>query len=54
MMLLLWMGTHLKAGASAGTTNVKNPINLARAVMDQSPHVMLSGKGAETFAQEQN
>lgn len=47
-------GKTLNAGASAGTTNVKNPINLARAVMDLSPHVMLSGKGAETFAQEQN
>lgn len=47
-------GNTLKAGASAGTTNVKNPINLARAIMDYSPHVMLSGKGAETFAQEHN
>jgi beta-aspartyl-peptidase (threonine type) len=46
-------GNTLKAGASAGTTIVKNPINLARAVMDQSPHVMLSGVGAETFAKEQ-
>lgn len=45
-------GNTLKAGASAGTSNVKNPINLARAIMDQSPHVMLSGKGAETFANE--
>jgi L-asparaginase / beta-aspartyl-peptidase len=47
-------GKTLKAGASAGTTIVKNPINLARAIMDNSPHVMLSGKGAETFAQEQS
>ncbi|WP_445732246.1 isoaspartyl peptidase/L-asparaginase family protein [Mariniflexile sp.] len=46
-------GETLKAGASAGTTIVKNPIHLARAVMEYSPHVMLSGKGAETFAQEQ-
>lgn len=46
-------GQTLKAGASAGTTIVKNPINLARAIMDHSPHVMLSGKGAETFAREQ-
>ncbi len=46
-------GQTLKAGASAGTTIVKNPINLARAIMDDSPHVMLSGKGAETFAQIQ-
>ena len=46
-------GQTLNAGASAGTKTVKNPINLARAVMDQSPHVMLSGFGAETFAKEQ-
>jgi len=46
-------GKTLNAGASAGTTTVKNPINLARAVMEKSEHVMLSGKGAETFAKEQ-
>ena len=46
-------GKTLKAGASAGTTNVKNPINLARAIMDHSEHVMFSGKGAEIFAKEQ-
>ncbi len=46
-------GKTLNAGASAGTTIVKNPINLARAIMDQSDHVMLSGHGANTFAKEQ-
>ncbi|MBT8393979.1 MAG: isoaspartyl peptidase/L-asparaginase [Flavobacteriaceae bacterium] len=46
-------GQTLNAGASAGTTNVKNPIDLARAIMDKSPHVMMSGKGAEKFAEEQ-
>lgn len=46
-------GKTLNAGASAGTTNVRNPIDLARAVMDNSPHVMLSGQGAETFAEEE-
>ena len=46
-------GSNLNAGASAGTTTVKNPINLARAVMEKSEHVMLSGVGAETFAKEQ-
>jgi len=46
-------GKTLNAGASAGTTNVKNPINLARAIMENSKHVMLAGKGAETFAKEQ-
>lgn len=46
-------GNTLNAGASAGTKTVKNPINLARAIMDNSPHVMLSGNGAEIFAKEQ-
>jgi beta-aspartyl-peptidase (threonine type) len=46
-------GKALNAGASAGTTTVRNPINLARVVMENSPHVMLSGKGAEQFAKEQ-
>lgn len=46
-------GKTLNAGASAGTKTVKNPINLARAVMENSPHVMLSGIGAESFAKEQ-
>ena len=47
-------GSNLNAGASAGTKTVKNPINLARAIMDNSPHVMLAREGAETFAEEQN
>ncbi len=46
-------GKTLNAGASAGTKTIKNPINLARAIMDKSPHVMLARKGAETFAKEQ-
>lgn len=46
-------GKTLNAGASAGTKVVKNPINLARAVMEKSPHVMLSQNGAEEFAKEQ-
>lgn len=41
------------AGAVAGVTTIRNPISAARAVMERSPHVMLSGKGAETFATEQ-
>lgn len=44
-------GYTLRAGAVAGVQRVKNPILLARAVMEQSPHVMLSGAGAEAFAQ---
>ncbi|GGE25335.1 isoaspartyl peptidase/L-asparaginase family protein [Psychroflexus planctonicus] len=46
-------GGTLNAGAIAGVTTVKNPINLAFEVMENSPHVLLSGKGAETFAQMQ-
>lgn len=36
-------------GAIAGVEHVKNPVSLARAVMDHTPHVMLIGKGAEEF-----
>jgi len=47
-------GKTLKAGAVAGLHHVKNPITLARAVMEKSPHVMMVGDGAEKFAREQN
>jgi beta-aspartyl-peptidase (threonine type) len=43
-------GKTLAAGAIAGVTTVKNPITAARAVMEKSPHVLLSGKGADEFA----
>jgi beta-aspartyl-peptidase (threonine type) len=46
-------GGTLNAGAIAGVTTVKNPINLAYEVMENSPHVLLSGKGAESFAELQ-
>lgn len=46
-------GKTLKAGAVAGIHGVKNPIILARRVMENSEHVMLVGKGAERFAEEQ-
>ncbi|MBB5206993.1 isoaspartyl peptidase/L-asparaginase family protein [Chiayiivirga flava] len=45
-------GATLRAGAVAGVRRVKNPIALARAVMERSRHVMLTGAGAEAFAQE--
>ena len=45
-------GTTLKAGAIAGVHRIKNPVLLARAVMDKSIHVMLVGDGAEKFASE--
>lgn len=43
-------GRNLAAGSVAGVTIVRNPISLARAVMEKSPHVMMAGKGAELFA----
>ena len=43
-------GHTRRAGAVAGVTTVRNPILLARAVMEHSPHVMLAGAGAERFA----
>ncbi len=45
-------GTTRKAGAVAGVTHTKNPISLARAVMEKSPHVLLVGPGADRFALE--
>ncbi|MFK7912665.1 MAG: isoaspartyl peptidase/L-asparaginase family protein [Pseudomonadales bacterium] len=44
-------GRDLQAGAVAGVTTIKSPIAAARAVMEHSPHVLLSGAGAEAFAQ---
>jgi beta-aspartyl-peptidase (threonine type) len=46
-------GAGPRAGAVAGIRHVKNPICLARRVMDESQHVMLIGAGAERFAREQ-
>ncbi|MBL7962280.1 MAG: isoaspartyl peptidase/L-asparaginase [Flavobacteriales bacterium] len=43
-------GTSLRAGAVACVHNVKNPVSLARLVMEKSPHVLLSGMGAFEFA----
>ncbi|NNE68264.1 MAG: isoaspartyl peptidase/L-asparaginase [Pyrinomonadaceae bacterium] len=45
-------GKTQNAGAVAGLHRVKNPIILARAVMEKSPHVMMIGDGAEKFARE--
>ncbi len=45
-------GKTLKAGAVASLTHIKNPVTLARLVMEKSPHVMLEGEGAEAFAKE--
>jgi beta-aspartyl-peptidase (threonine type) len=46
-------GKTLKAGAVSNLKHIKNPISLARMVMERSPHVMMVGDGAETFAQQQ-
>ena len=46
-------GKTLKAGAVAGVHAIRNPIDGARAVMEKSEHVMLSGDGADKFAKEQ-
>jgi L-asparaginase / beta-aspartyl-peptidase len=45
-------GDTRAAGAVTGVTATKNPIRLARAVMEQSPHVFLSGAGANAFSRE--
>jgi beta-aspartyl-peptidase (threonine type) len=46
-------GRTLGAGAVAGLKHIKNPISLARLVMEKSPHVMMVGEGAEAFAKQQ-
>ncbi len=46
-------GVTLKAGAVAGVEHIKNPIDLARLVMDKTPHVLLIDEGAEEFARSQ-
>lgn len=47
-------GSDLTAGAVAGVSNVVNPISLARAVMEKSEHVLLTGPGAIEFAKSIN
>ncbi len=46
-------GSTLKAGAVAGVRHIKNPVNLARLVMEKLPHVLLAREGAEEFARTQ-
>ncbi|MEX0661650.1 MAG: isoaspartyl peptidase/L-asparaginase [Balneolaceae bacterium] len=45
-------GSTMQAGALTGLTTVKNPISLARIVMEQSNHIFFSGNGAEEYANE--
>ena len=46
-------GTERKAGSVTGVTGTRNPVSLARAVMEHSPHVMLSREGADEFSRQQ-
>lgn len=46
-------GKTLAAGSVAGVTTIRNPISAARVVMEKSSHVMMTGKGAEKFAEQQ-
>jgi beta-aspartyl-peptidase (threonine type) len=46
-------GASRRAGSVAGLKHIRNPIELARLVMEKSPHVMLIGPGAEEFAMDQ-
>ena len=45
-------GRTLQAGAVGGVTTVKNPIRAARAVMEKSPHVLFTNRGAEKFSSD--
>lgn len=45
-------GATLAAGAVAGVRHTRNPVSLARAVMERSPHVLLAGEGADAFSRE--
>jgi L-asparaginase / beta-aspartyl-peptidase len=46
-------GATMKAGAVAGLKHIRNPIRLARLVMEKSPHVLMAGEGAEAFARQE-
>lgn len=50
---ILMDGATLKAGAVAAVERIRNPISVARCVCERSPHMMLTGPGAEQFATEQ-
>jgi beta-aspartyl-peptidase (threonine type) len=48
----IMQGNSMRCGAAGGLTTVKNPISLARLVMEKSEHVYIAGEGAEEFATE--
>lgn len=45
-------GADRNAGAVTGVTGIRNPVDLARVIMDESVHVFMAGEGAETFAEQ--
>ena len=45
-------GSTLEAGSITGVTTVKNPVSLARIVMEESRHIFFSGQGAERYADQ--
>src|SRR5499426_3715265 len=46
-------GSNVNAGAVAAVTRARHPITVARTVMEKSPHVMLAGEGADSFAKDE-
>jgi beta-aspartyl-peptidase (threonine type) len=50
---IIMNGTTLESGAVAAVQHVRNPISLARLVMERTPHALIAGTGAERFAQAQ-
>lgn len=50
----IMFGKDLSCGAVAGVKHIKNPVSLARLVMEKSPHVLFAGDGAEQFGKKMN
>lgn len=51
MDAVLMDGSSMRAGGVAAVQNIRNPVNLARLVMEQTSHVLLVGAGANRFAE---
>jgi L-asparaginase / beta-aspartyl-peptidase len=50
----IMFGKDLSCGAVAGVTKIKNPISLARLVMEKTPHVLFAGEGADLLGEKFN
>ena len=50
----IMFGKDLSCGAVAGVTNIKNPVSLARIVMEKTPHVLFAGRGADLLGEKFN